>query len=208
MLIPDFPAAAGRAGYAVGLDVPGSVLAMLQDLREAGYAVEGITETPRALMRMLARERLSAGAGEYACRAAAVPEAARRAVASAWGPAEAEAAGGAFGFRFARFGNVTVALAPDRGRNADRRADYHDPALPPRRMRWWRSGCGCAAQGAGGRLRSCTWGARDAGVAAGKTVALSEGCFPEVVAGALPVVYPFIVANPGEAARRSGGSAR
>ena len=29
MLIPDYPAAAGRSGYAVGLDVPASVLAML-----------------------------------------------------------------------------------------------------------------------------------------------------------------------------------
>ena len=37
-----------------------------------------------------------------------------------------------FPFRAATFGNVTVALAPDRGRSADRRADYHDPTLPPR----------------------------------------------------------------------------
>ena len=32
-----------------------------------------------------------------------------------------------FPFRAATFGNITVALAPDRGRSADRRADYHDP---------------------------------------------------------------------------------
>ena len=35
----------------------------------------------------------------------------------------------------------------------------------------------------------------------GKTVALSETCFPEIVTGALPVFYPFIVSNPGEAAQ-------
>src|SRR5690606_6239227 len=35
----------------------------------------------------------------------------------------------------------------------------------------------------------------------GKTVALSRTCFPEIVAGPLPVVYPFIVSNPGEAAQ-------
>src|SRR5690606_22938426 len=35
----------------------------------------------------------------------------------------------------------------------------------------------------------------------GKTVALSETCFPEIVTGPLPVVYPFIVSNPGEAAQ-------
>ena len=42
ILMPDYPGAAGRTGYAVGLDVPSSVLAMLHDLKDAGYAVEGI----------------------------------------------------------------------------------------------------------------------------------------------------------------------
>src|SRR5262249_41442484 len=32
-------------------------------------------------------------------------------------------------------------------------------------------------------------------------VALTPECFPEIVTGSLPVVYPFIVNNPGEAAQ-------
>ena len=35
----------------------------------------------------------------------------------------------------------------------------------------------------------------------GKAVALTAECFPEIVTGALPVIYPFIVSNPGEAAQ-------
>ena len=35
----------------------------------------------------------------------------------------------------------------------------------------------------------------------GKSVALSRDCAPEIVLGATPVVYPFIVNNPGEAAQ-------
>src|SRR5262249_23029875 len=35
----------------------------------------------------------------------------------------------------------------------------------------------------------------------GKAVALTASCFPETVVGPLPVVYPFIVSNPGEAAQ-------
>ena len=35
----------------------------------------------------------------------------------------------------------------------------------------------------------------------GKAVALSESCAPEVLLGATPVIYPFIVNNPGEAAQ-------
>ena len=35
----------------------------------------------------------------------------------------------------------------------------------------------------------------------GKAVALSESCAPEVLLGPTPVIYPFIVNNPGEAAQ-------
>jgi len=35
----------------------------------------------------------------------------------------------------------------------------------------------------------------------GKAVALTATCFPEAIIGALPVFYPFIVSNPGEAAQ-------
>ena len=35
----------------------------------------------------------------------------------------------------------------------------------------------------------------------GKAVALTAACFPEAMVGPLPVLYPFIVSNPGEAAQ-------
>jgi cobaltochelatase CobN len=35
----------------------------------------------------------------------------------------------------------------------------------------------------------------------GKAVALSERCWPEALIGPLPVIYPFIVNDPGEAAQ-------
>ena len=37
--MPDYPGAPGRTGYAVGLDVPASVMALLDDLTDAGYAL-------------------------------------------------------------------------------------------------------------------------------------------------------------------------
>ncbi len=42
ILMPDYPGAAGRTGYAVGLDVPASVIAMLHDLKQQGYTVDAI----------------------------------------------------------------------------------------------------------------------------------------------------------------------
>ncbi|WP_217569211.1 cobaltochelatase subunit CobN [Mesorhizobium sp. GbtcB19] len=266
ILIPDYPSAPGRTGYAVGLDVPSSVLAMLHDLKEQGYAVDGIPQSPRELLDALevGGQRLSSE--DYLRLSTELPEGARNAVRAAWGsaedriglreaplsvlpdispsrgeigssgdgatlarpeigesrgegiisPAEGEMSGrterGAterqpsplarethFPFRAATFGNITVTLAPDRGRSADRRADYHDPTLPPRHELiafglWLQESLGVHAiihVGAHGTLE---W-------LPGKTVALSGACFPEIVTGSLPVIYPFIVSNPGEAAQ-------
>ncbi|MBZ9965395.1 cobaltochelatase subunit CobN [Mesorhizobium sp. BR1-1-2] len=219
ILIPDYPSAPGRTGYAVGLDVPSSVLAMLHDLKEQGYAVEGIPETPRELLRMLEHSNDGLGLEEYLDQSTELPAAAIDAVEAAWGKAKNETGlreapgrteGGAsrrrslsskkrFPFRTATFGNITVALAPDRGRSADRRADYHDPTLPPRHALlafglWLRKSLGVHALIHVGAHGTLEW-------LPGKTVALSQSCFPEIVTGPLPVIYPFIVSNPGEAAQ-------
>mgnify|MGYP003700530771 FL=1 len=198
ILMPDYPGAAGRTGYAVGLDVPGSVLAMLADLKAVGYDVKNIPETPRDLLRLIERGEEAVSAETYARHFETLPEAARVAVEAAWGPSPTDGSED-FGFRAATFGNVTVALAPDRGRAEDRRADYHDPALPPRHDLlafglWLRERQGCHALVHVGAHGTLEW-------LPGKTVALSNACFPEIVTGGLPVIYPFIVSNPGEAAQ-------
>ena len=198
ILIPDYPSAPGRSGYAVGLDVPQSVLSMLSDLKNAGYRVENIPETAKELMRALERPVPALPCADYAMVFATLPIEARQEIVGAWGDA-AQAAERHFSFRAAQFGNVTVALAPDRGRSEDRRADYHDPALPPRHELvafglWLRQTLGCHAIVHVGAHGTLEW-------LPGKTVALGESCFPEVVTGTLPVIYPFIVSNPGEAAQ-------
>lgn len=201
ILMPDYPGAApGRTGYAVGLDVPQSVIAMLHDLRDAGYAVEDIPETARALMDRLEADTADMPLADYETFYTSLPPQVGQALQDSWGDAcdDDAVTDGTFRFRAARFGSVTVALAPDRGRNEDRRVDYHDPVLPPRHAlvafgAWMRQALDAHAiihVGAHGTLE---W-------LPGKTVALSQSCFPEIVTGPLPVVYPFIVSNPGEAA--------
>ncbi|RNJ47641.1 cobaltochelatase subunit CobN [Mesorhizobium erdmanii] len=213
VLIPDYPSAPGRTGYAVGLDVPSSVLAMLHDLKEQGYGVEGIPQSPRALLDLLERGGDGLGLEDYVGLSKELPVEVMTAVEAAWGKAEEETGlreGGAshkpslsskkhFPFRATTFGNITVALAPDRGRSADRRADYHDPTLAPRHALlafglWLRKSLGVHALIHVGAHGTLEW-------LPGKTVALSQTCFPEIVTGALPVIYPFIVSNPGEAAQ-------
>ncbi|WP_292016533.1 cobaltochelatase subunit CobN, partial [Mesorhizobium sp.] len=263
ILIPDYPSAPGRTGYAVGLDVPSSVLAMLHDLKEQGYAVDAIPQSPRALLDALEVGGGGLGLTNYLDLSKELPTEAMTAVEAAWGksdetgsreappsvlpdisPTKGEigssgigsplataaisegggdgmispqvgemsgrAEGGAterqpsscrqhFPFRAATFGNLTVALAPDRGRSVDRRADYHDPTLPPRHDLiafglWLQKSLGVHALIHVGAHGTLEW-------LPGKTVALSGTCFPEIVTGALPVIYPFIVSNPGEAAQ-------
>ena len=203
VLMPDYPGAPGRTGYAVGLDVPASVLALIADLAAAGYGVSGTPKTSRDLLDALADGGADAklAVAEYENLLKRLPGAAVTRLREAWGEpaADPEAHAGAFHFRARSFGKLMVALPPDRGRQAERRADYHDPALPPRHALvafglWLQHVAKADAlvhMGAHGTLE---W-------LPGKAVALTAECFPEIVAGPLPVVYPFIVSNPGEAAQ-------
>jgi cobaltochelatase CobN len=203
LLMPDYPGAPGRTGYAVGLDVPASAVAVLEDLATAGYAVGEPPRTPQELLAALDADRADAALplAAYAGLLAELPSEVAGRVRAAWGePADdPDVRDGAFRFRARAFGNITIALAPDRGRSLDRRADYHDPALPPRHALlafglWLQHRAKVDAllhMGAHGTLE---W-------LPGKAVALTSTCFPEAVVGSLPVIYPFIVSNPGEAAQ-------
>ncbi|MGC1446888.1 MAG: cobaltochelatase subunit CobN, partial [Xanthobacteraceae bacterium] len=203
ILMPDYPGAPGRAGYAVGLDVPASVIAALEDLSAAGYAVAGSPRSSRDLLGAVSKgsddARLTIA--QYQNLLTRLPGAAVARLREAWGdPAnDPDARDGALHFRAKQFGKMIVALPPDRGRATERRADYHDPSLPPRHALvafglWLQHVAKVDAlvhMGAHGTLE---W-------LPGKAVALTEECFPEIVTGALPVIYPFIVSNPGEAAQ-------
>ena len=203
VLMPDYPGAPGRTGYAVGLDVPASVLALVDDLAAADYSVSGTPKTSRELLDVLAEGANDANLSlaKYESLLAGLSPTTVARLREAWGePAtDPDFHDGAFYFRAKKFGKLLVALPPDRGRSAERRADYHDPVLPPRHALvafglWLQHGWKADAlvhMGAHGTLE---W-------LPGKAVALTAECFPEIVTGALPVIYPFIVSNPGEAAQ-------
>jgi cobaltochelatase CobN len=203
VLMPDYPAAGGRAGYAVGLDVPQSIVALLSDLAAVGYDVRDSTENPRTLLEQLQRsaQAPALSLADYSRLLAGLPPEIGSRITEAWGDPEddPDIHDGAFRFRAARFGKILVALPPERGNVHDRRASYHDPTLPPRHALiafglWLRHNFRADAllhMGAHGTLE---W-------LPGKAVALTDSCFPEAVVGPLPVIYPFIVSNPGEAAQ-------
>jgi cobaltochelatase CobN len=96
-----------------------------------------------------------------------------------------------------RCGKVLVLLQPDRGAPGDRKSGYHDTNCPPSHAyvaayAWLRESERIDALVHLGTHGTLEW-------LPGKALALSADCWPEAVLGALPLVYPFIVNNPGEA---------
>jgi len=98
-----------------------------------------------------------------------------------------------------KFGNVLIAIQPPRGFGVDPEAVYHAPDLPPCHhyaafYRWladeWRADA-IIHFGTHGTLE---W-------LPGKSLAMSADCAPDALLADLPLVYPFVVNNPGEGAQ-------
>jgi cobaltochelatase CobN len=201
-VLSDYPSKGGRGGFAVGLDTPQSVYAIAELLRDVGYTI-GSLPAAEDLMRHLENgattERLSLA--DYKRALAAMPDAFVDSVTTTWGPPETDphVVAGAFTFSILSAGNMLVALQPCRGKSTTHKADYHDVALPPCHAYvafyvWLRHRARLHALIHCGTHGTLEW-------LPGKAVALDETCAPEVVLGPLPVIYPFIVNNPGEAAQ-------
>ena len=150
----------------------------------------GLVETPQLdIANLRPNDDATLSLADYERRLGDLPGEVAERIEASWGdPADDPGCSdGAFRFRTARFGNVLVALPPDRGRTSDRRAAYHDAALPPRHALlafalWLRQIFKADAMVHMGAHGTLEW-------LPGKAVALTAACFPEAVTGALPVLY-------------------
>ena len=195
LVLSTYPGRDWNMAHAVGLDALASAEAMLGDLAGAGYTIAAGAALPEAL----ATSRIHWPMAAYRAALARLPESLREELQAAWGAPEDDADADAEGFRFAalRRGRALVALQPERGQAKSRADDYHDLSRVPRHAYvafylWLRQQADALIHiGAHGTLE---W-------LPGKSVALSEACWPEALARDLPVIYPFIVNDPGEAAQ-------
>ncbi|ALA67453.1 cobaltochelatase subunit CobN [Corynebacterium lactis RW2-5] len=99
------------------------------------------------------------------------------------------------------FGNVVVMVQPPRGFGDNPVGIYHDPDLPPTHhyLACYRylslprehGGFGADAVVHMGKHGNMEW-------LPGKTVGLSASCGPDAAIGDLPLIYPFLVNDPGE----------
>ncbi|TWP51684.1 cobaltochelatase subunit CobN [Lentzea tibetensis] len=95
-----------------------------------------------------------------------------------------------------RSGNVVVMVQPPRGFGENPIAIYHDPDLPPSHhylaaYQWLQHDFGADAVVHVGKHGNLEW-------LPGKTVGMSAGCGTDAALGDLPLIYPFLVNDPGE----------
>ncbi len=233
LVMSDYPARGGRAGFAVGLDTPASVSAIRELLAGAGYEVSTATphpEEPRSGVSKDGPERtgesfetrsaiapqdegsslmqaLTTGPASFTVPLATyrawldtIPAPARAdLIASHGDPADDRASvDGAFRFRALAYGKLTIALQPPRDATPDRKARYHDPdAAPGHAYLAFYLGLREIA-GVDALIHLGTHGTTE--WLPGKAVALSAACWPRLATGSLPVIYPYVVDDPGEAA--------
>ena len=214
VVLSAYPTKRGRIGNAVGLDTPASVIALLHALQAAGYRVDDIpADGDRLLAELIDRfsyeeETLTTAqleralgavpAADYAAWFADLPKPLRDHVVEHWGepPGSIYVHDGAIRLAGLTLGNVIVMVQPPRGFGANPIAVYHSPDLPPTHhylacYRWLERSWRADAVVHVGKHGNLEW-------LPGKGVGLSAACGPDAALGDLPLVYPFVVNDPGE----------
>ncbi|MDX3524182.1 cobaltochelatase subunit CobN [Streptomyces scabiei] len=190
-----------------GADIPGLASGdgdeLIRALIEAGgHDQDWLTE------EQLARNPVRIPAADYRRWYAGLPEELRTSVEEHWGPAPGEMfvdrsanPEGDIVLAALRFGNLLILIQPPRGFGENPIAIYHDPDLPPSHhylaaYRWIAAraddgGFGADAMIHLGKHGNLEW-------LPGKNAGLSAACGPDAALGDLPLVYPFLVNDPGE----------
>ena len=217
LVMANYPNRDGRLGNGVGLDTPAATMEVLRAMAAEFYPVAGLPADGDALIAHLMagptnaasdgreiRETLSVK--HYKAFFASLPNPIQEEMVTRWGAPEDDpfVTGEVFALPLARFGETLVGIQPARGYNIDPKETYHSPDLVPPHgylafYAFLRQHYGAHAIVHMGKHGNLEW-------LPGKALALSETCYPELVLGAVPHLYPFIVNDPGEgtqAKRRS-----
>ncbi|MDC1117759.1 cobaltochelatase subunit CobN [Alphaproteobacteria bacterium] len=211
-VLANYPNKDGRIANGVGLDTPQSVLDSLVSLHAAGYDFPDLPDSSADLIAELRKGPTNAGWQDRSCHVhlakdiyvrffKTLPTAMQTAISDRWGAVDDDPMFDGSGFRLPimLFGNAAIGVQPARGYNIDPKATYHAPDLvPPHNYfgfyLWLRDVWGMDATVHYGKHGNLEW-------LPGKALALSDGCYPEAVLGAMPLIYPFIVNDPGEGAQ-------
>jgi cobaltochelatase CobN len=223
-----YPTKHARIGNAVGLDTPASAVALLRAMRDAGYEIGEVpgvdAQDGDALIHALIErggqdpDWLTEGqlignpirlpAKVYREWFATLPSALTDQIVEHWGPAPGELfvdrsadPDGEIVIAAMQAGNTVLLVQPPRGFGANPVAIYHDPDLPPSHhylaaYHWLGRSVADGGFGADavvhlGKHGNLEW-------LPGKTLGMSATCGTDAALGDLPLIYPFLVNDPGE----------
>jgi len=218
--LSSYPTKHARVGNAVGLDTPASAVRLLNALSASGVDVGGpVPQDPDELIHRLiaagghdvewlTEAQLSAAPArvplaDYQRHFEALPTKLRDEIREHWGepPGSLYIDGTDIVLAGLMLGNVALMIQPPRGFGENPIAIYHDPYLPPSHhylaaYRWLAAapsdgGFGADALVHLGKHGTLEW-------LPGNGLGNSAECAPDAVLGDLPLVYPFIVNDPGE----------
>jgi len=230
LMLSAYPTKHSRVGNAVGLDTPVSTIRLMRAMQEAGYDLGGSnavtdilgmdddTAAGDALIHALIdaggqdeewltnaqlnESHVRISADNYRAWTEDVHSDLMSDIVETWG----EAPGRLFVndanqivLATLQAGNIVILIQPPRGFGENPVAIYHDPDMAPSHhylaaYRWLEHGFKADAVVHLGKHGSMEW-------LPGKNAALSAACATDAVLGNLPLIYPFLVNDPGEGAQ-------
>ncbi|MBN9643528.1 cobaltochelatase subunit CobN [Corynebacterium mendelii] len=223
VMLSAYPTRHARIGNAVGLDTPASTLRILHAMADAGYNLGDTSSIPGyddfdgdAFMHaiidaggydeewlteeVIATNPLKLAKDDYLDYFSTLPSAMREEMEEHWGAAPGthyvNPATGEIYIAGLKFGNVVVMVQPPRGFGDNPVGIYHDPDLPANHhylgtYHWLRKVFGAHAIVHMGKHGNMEW-------LPGKTVGMSAECYTDQAIADLPLIYPFLVNDPGE----------
>jgi cobaltochelatase CobN len=213
IILANYPNKDSRIANGVGLDTPASCLKILHALADSGYFVPEIPADGDQLIRRLTQgitnnlelqsirkinQYLSLE--DYQAYFTSLDPEIQQAINQRWGKIFAqqlqETQPNLLPISGIQLGNIFIGIQPSRGYDLDPSLNYHAPDLEPTPnylafYYWLREKFSADAIIHLGKHGNLEW-------LPGKSLVLSESCYPEITLGALPHFYPFIVNDPGE----------
>ena len=215
LILANYPNKDGRIANGVGLDTPESCVKILQALQADGYTISSLPQTGDELIQWLTEGitndsegwsyrtvKQSLSLATYQDYFATLPEKVQSEITQRWGEIKTKT----FPIPGIQLGNIFVGIQPSRGYDLDPTLNYHSPDLEPTPNYlafyfWLRYQFQTQAIIHVGKHGNLEW-------LPGKSISLSNTCYPEITLASLPHFYPFIVNDPGEgsqAKRRAHG---
>jgi cobaltochelatase CobN len=223
LIFSAYPTKHARIGNAVGLDTPASAVTLLRAMRDAGYDIGEVPGVEAADGDALIHALIERGgqdpdwltasqlegnpirvsARDYRDWFATLPHDLTDAIVEHWGPPPGEMfvdrsrdPEGEIVIAALQTGNLVLMVQPPRGFGENPVAIYHDPDLPPSHhylaaYHWLDAAFGADAVVHLGKHGNLEW-------LPGKTLGMSAACGTDAAIGNLPLIYPFLVNDPGE----------